>query len=107
MGSTVDMPVFGVTVPVESKEMEKMTLGKAITKKDAQEAILGEKILKDIREISTAFNVGRKTIKKWCKMSPPPPIIVMGEAKNRRYRTEFYSLKLWLEATFLSKNANS
>jgi hypothetical protein len=61
--------------------------------------------LESLADIATNMTVGKKTVKAWCKMKPPPPIVVMGEGINRRYRAEFYTLKKWLETTFSPKNA--
>ncbi|MDR3361861.1 MAG: hypothetical protein LBO64_03335 [Desulfovibrio sp.] len=61
--------------------------------------------LESLADIAANMAVGKKTVKAWCKMNPPPPIVVMGKDNNRRYRAEFYELKDWLKKTFSPKNA--
>jgi hypothetical protein len=50
------------------------------------------------------MRVGKKRIKKWCKMTPPPPIAIEGEGGARRYSAEFYRLQEWREKVFSPKN---
>jgi hypothetical protein len=59
--------------------------------------------LDSLTEIARAFKVGAKRVKKWCRMTPPPPIAVEGEGTNKRYSAEYYALQAWRIEAFAPK----
>lgn len=59
--------------------------------------------LKSLDQIASACGVSKKRVKKWCRMTPPPPIAIEGEGAAMRYSAEYYTLNKWRTEVFAPK----